>query len=79
MIGLMREMEQSALDMDDETITIVLDVLKMQGSVSRLERGNAVKALWRMPEFAPSKFGTWRDKIARDIAERKQNASTQAY
>lgn len=79
MIELLQEMEQSALEMDDETITIVLDVLKMQGHVSDLERGSAVKALWRMPEFAPNKFGMWKEKIAKDIAERKINATAPSY
>ncbi|KUJ14790.1 uncharacterized protein LY89DRAFT_122347 [Mollisia scopiformis] len=79
MLDLMREMEQSALDMDEETLTIAQDVMKMQASVTSLERGEAVKALWTMPEFAPRKFGSWREKIASGIEERKQNASTRIY
>ncbi|CZR57574.1 uncharacterized protein PAC_07463 [Phialocephala subalpina] len=79
MIDLMYEMEASALDMDEETLTIVHDVMKMQASVKNSERGQAVQALWSMPEFAPLRFTSWRDRIKTSIRERKRDATTQVY
>lgn len=75
MIDLMYEMEASALDTDEETLAIVHDVLKMQASVKNHERGQAVQALWSMPEFAPRRFTSWRDRIKNSMHERRDRKS----
>ncbi|KAE8448290.1 hypothetical protein EG329_009721 [Mollisiaceae sp. DMI_Dod_QoI] len=79
MIDLLNEMEQSALDMDEETLTIVLEVLNIQRSVNNNDMGYAVRSLWSMPEFQPGKFAGWKNRISHSIEERKQHASTQVY
>jgi hypothetical protein len=72
MIDLLAEMENSALDVDDETLGIVLDVIKAQRSINHGAKGPAVKALWSMPEFAHKKFEFWRDVIHKAIFERTE-------
>lgn len=79
MMNLLNEMEQSALDMDEETLTIVLDVLNIQRSVKNNDMGYAVRSLWSMPEFQPVTFASWKNRISQSIEERKQHASTQVY
>jgi len=72
MLDLLAEMENSALDVDDETLGIILDVIKAQRSINRGAKGPAVKALWSMPEFAHKKFEYWRDNIHKAIYERTE-------
>jgi hypothetical protein len=72
--NLLSEMELSALDLDEETMEIVLDIMKTQLSVHRGDKGSAIRALWSMPEFAPNKFRSWRDKIAHAMGERELEA-----
>jgi hypothetical protein len=72
MVNLLAEMENSALDVDEETLEIVLDVMRTQLSVHRGEKGPAIQALWSMAEFAPNKFRAIRDSIQRSIDDRKE-------
>jgi hypothetical protein len=72
MLDLLTEMEDSALDVDDETLGIVLDVIKAQRFIQLGAKGSAIKALWRMPEFAHHRFIDWRDSIHRAIYERTE-------
>lgn len=72
MLDLLAEMENSALDVDDETLGIVLDVIQAQKSIHFGNKGPAIKVLWRMPEFAHHKFEHWRDNIHRAIFERNE-------
>jgi Mtf2 family len=72
MFNLLTEMEHSALEVDEETLEIVLDVMRTQFSVRRGEKGSAIRALWSMPEFMPNKFRVWRDSIQCTIDEREE-------
>jgi hypothetical protein len=72
MFNLLTEMEHSALEVDEETLEIVLDVMRTQSSVRRGEKGSAIRALWSMPEFMPNKFRVWRDSIQCAIDEREE-------
>jgi hypothetical protein len=73
MINLLLEMEHSALDVDEETLEIVIDVMSTQRRVLRGDKGRALQALWSMPEFAPNKFRP--DSIQHSIGEREETSS----
>jgi len=79
MFNLLTEMERSALEVDEETLEIVLDVMRTQFSVRRGEKGSAIRALWSMPEFMPNKFRVWRDNIQYAIDEREEAKSLYTY
>ena len=74
MLDLLNEMERAALDFDEDTLAIVRNTAKFQLSIHRGEKGNAMKALWAMPEFAPNGFRVWREKITKAIMEREDKA-----
>lgn len=73
--NLLTEMENAALDMDDETFEVVFDIVQTQLSVERGEKGREIMALWHLPEFAPHKFKGWRLKIEQAISEKKLRAA----
>jgi hypothetical protein len=75
-MDLLYEMEHAALDMDNETYEIVVDIMKTQHAVHRGTKGMPIKALWAMPEFLPTKFNTWKYKIGQAIEEREQEAAS---
>lgn len=69
-VDLLKEMEQSGLDWDEETLSIVEDIARMQRMALNGSRGPAMKLLWSFPEFAPGVFGTWSRKIRQALQER---------
>jgi hypothetical protein len=79
MFNLLTEMERSALEVDEETLEIVLDVMRTQYSIRRGEKGTAIRALWSMPEFMQNKFRVWRDNIQYAISEREEAKSHFRY
>lgn len=78
-LNLLSEMEQFGLDWDKESLEIVDDIVKMQAAVRRGDRGTTLKALWTLPEFAPDKFKSWRNKIRHALDERSRDASQLSY
>lgn len=72
MLDLLAEMENLALDLNVETLRVVLEVMRTQKSIYLGNKGFALKALWEMPEFAPHKFSPWRANIEKAIYERTQ-------
>jgi len=68
-LNLLSEMEQSGLNFNEETLEIVEDIRTMQARIARGDRGETLKALWSLPEFAPGKFAHWRKKIASMLTE----------
>lgn len=70
----LNEMDHSAVDQDEETLDIVIDILRMQAGVSRGERGELMKVLWSQPQYSRVKFQFWRNKIA-DILTAKGQAN----
>ncbi|KAH7382909.1 hypothetical protein BKA64DRAFT_683508 [Cadophora sp. MPI-SDFR-AT-0126] len=74
MLDLLHEMERAALEFDEDTLAIVRNTAKFQLSIYRGEKGNTMKALWAMPEFAPNGFRVWREKIVKAIMEREDMA-----
>ncbi|TVY49234.1 hypothetical protein LOCC1_G000804 [Lachnellula occidentalis] len=63
----LNEMEHSAVELDEETLDVVIDILRMQATVARGEKGDVMKELWSMPQFARVNFQYWRNKIAKTI------------
>jgi hypothetical protein len=80
-IELLTEMETAALEMDEETFEVIFDITQTQLSVDRGDKGNGIRALWKMSEFAPRKFKPWKTRIEQAISERKlrANAHTDQY
>ncbi|KAG4433355.1 hypothetical protein IFR05_011161 [Cadophora sp. M221] len=74
MLELLATMERSALEFDEDTLSIVRDVSKLQLSIHRGEKGQTMQALWAMPEFAPNGFRNWREKIVKAIIEKEDRA-----
>jgi hypothetical protein len=72
-LNLLEEMEHSGLDFDEETLEIVHHIRRAQASVRNGEKGPALQALWNLPEFAPQRFGVWRERIVSAINEKNQN------
>ncbi|KAH8595296.1 hypothetical protein B0O99DRAFT_623708 [Bisporella sp. PMI_857] len=72
-LALLAEMEQSGLDWDMQTLDIVSTIDAMQRETMRGDRGEGLHTLWKLPEFAPRRFGTWREKIKQSLAERRQD------
>jgi hypothetical protein len=68
----LNEMEHSAVDLDEETLDIVIEILKMQAQIGRGEKGEEMRVLWTMPQFSRVNFQFWRNKIARTIDVRTQ-------
>lgn len=68
-IDLLSEIEQSGLNFNRETLDIVEDIRNMQIRILRGDRGETLKALWSLPEFAPGKFGFWQKKITKMLNE----------
>ena len=61
------EMERSAVDLDEETLGVVINILKLRARVYRGEKGDVLKKLWDMPQFSRINFQFWRDKIQKTI------------
>jgi Mtf2 family len=77
MLDLLTEMENAALDVDEETLGIVIDVIQARRIANRGGKGPAIKALWGMPEFAPKKFYAWRHTIHSAMADRERNEAAE--
>lgn len=69
-LNLLSEMENAALEMDEETYEIVHDIVATQQAVRRGEKGGTIKALWKLPEFGFGKFNDWDNKLG---SEAEQN------
>jgi hypothetical protein len=69
-LSLLSEMEQIGLGWEKETWDIVNDITRMQHLILRGDRGETLKALWSLPEFAPGRFKAWKIKIGRALRER---------
>lgn len=72
-MDLLIEMESSALEMDEDTFDLVLDIINTQHAVMNGSKGNAIQALWYFAEFMPSKFNKWRTKIDLALREREED------
>jgi hypothetical protein len=68
--ALLKEMEQSGLDWDAETLKVVRNIADIQTATLRGDRGIYLKALWSLPEFAPRKFRPWKEKIQQSLDQR---------
>lgn len=66
-IRLLEEMEESGLELDEETLGVVKDIQEMQGryvySQEHKTKKTPIHMLWAMPEFAPGRFKPWHNKI----------------
>ncbi|TAQ85106.1 hypothetical protein B7494_g6571 [Chlorociboria aeruginascens] len=74
-ISLLKEMDAEGLEYDNETFEVVSDILTAQRSVAQGERGETLKMLWTLPEFAPNKFPVLGHKIKQAIQERSEGAT----
>jgi hypothetical protein len=70
--NLLREMDQSGLDWDDETLEIIEDVARTRRLIARGDRGLALKALWSLSAFAPDGITYWRHTIRRALEEKNR-------
>ncbi|KFY00343.1 hypothetical protein O988_03346 [Pseudogymnoascus sp. VKM F-3808] len=75
MLRLLGEMEESGLELDEETLDVVSDIQQMQVrylfSREQKEMRTPIHLLWTMNEFAPGKFRGWQTKI-RDTLDREE-------
>ena len=78
-INLLSEMEESGLNFNNETLDIISDIMRMQRRILNGERGDTLKALWRLPEFAPGRFVYWHKKIKRMISENVDSGGQLSY
>lgn len=72
--ALLEEMEQAGLDFDAGTLEVVKEIYTIQMAVARGNKGQHLKALWSLPEFAPRRFHPWKDRIERALAARAKVA-----
>jgi hypothetical protein len=70
----LNEMEKSAVEVDEETLEVIIEILKTKAVISRGEKGSTIKALWQMPQYARVNFQYWRNKTA-DILEKNYVAA----
>ncbi|TVY92078.1 hypothetical protein LAWI1_G004142 [Lachnellula willkommii] len=63
----LNEMEHSAVDQDEDTLDIIIEILRLQAAIARGEKGDLMKELWSMPQFSRVNFQFWRNKIATTI------------
>lgn len=74
-IRLLEEMEESGLELDEETLDVVTDIQQMQArylfSREQKAQRTPIHLLWTMNEFAPGKFRSWQTRI-RDTLEREE-------
>jgi hypothetical protein len=66
-IKLLMEMEDLGLDWNADTLKTIDYIYRAQTVIRRGERGLALKALYKLPEFAAEKFLFWRNKIAQSL------------
>lgn len=74
-IRLLEEMEESGLELDEETLDVVTDIQQMQArylfSREQKAQRTPIHLLWTMNEFAPGKFKSWQTRI-RDTLDREE-------
>jgi hypothetical protein len=70
----LNEMEKSAVEVDEETLEVIIEILKTKAVIGRGEKGSTIKALWQMPQYARVNFQYWRNKTA-DILEKNYVAA----
>ncbi|KFY29622.1 hypothetical protein V494_08602 [Pseudogymnoascus sp. VKM F-4513 (FW-928)] len=74
-IRLLEEMEESGLELDEETLGVVTDIQQMQArylfSREQKAQRTPIHLLWTMNEFAPGKFRSWQSRI-RDTLDREE-------
>ncbi|ELR08235.1 hypothetical protein VC83_04532 [Pseudogymnoascus destructans] len=74
-IRLLEEMEESGLELDEETLDVVTDIQQMQArylfSREQKAQRTPIHLLWTMNEFAPGRFKSWQIRI-RDTLEREE-------
>ncbi|KHJ33854.1 hypothetical protein EV44_g2069 [Erysiphe necator] len=73
MLRLLEEMEMSSLEMNHETLDIVVQLSRVQDRVRQGSQGLGMSFLWSLPNFARGKFGPWRDYI-KEILETRQRS-----
>ncbi|RKF53508.1 hypothetical protein OnM2_104017 [Erysiphe neolycopersici] len=78
MLRLLEEMEMSSLNMNHETLDIVVQLNRVQDRVRQGYQGLGMSLLWGLPNFARGKFGPWRDYI-REILETRQRSPKIAF
>jgi hypothetical protein len=72
-VATLNDMDASAVDLNEETLDIVIEILILRRRVKQGEKGPVLQRLWsRMPQFATASLNMWREKIALGIAARRQ-------
>jgi hypothetical protein len=65
----LNEMEDSAVELDEETLDLVIKFIEMQRTIQHGHRGPVLQAFWAMPKVAGG-LTYWREKITAQIAAR---------
>lgn len=73
-LDLLMEMERVGLEVDEETLSIVSHIAKLQSGIKAGGKGSVVQALWSMPEFAPGQFIPWVRKLEALLQAREPSA-----
>lgn len=71
MLKLLEEMENAAVDFDEGTLEVVNETLKSHDDARQGHSGEAVKALWGMPEYEYSRLRKWKEQISETVKERE--------
>ena len=73
------DMDASAVELNEETLDIVIEILVLRRRVRDGERGPVLQLLWsRMPQYASANIRMWREKIALGISARRQQYDSES-
>jgi hypothetical protein len=82
---LLAEMRDTGLEMDEETFSIVTDIVRLQAryvspkreNVKRQMANSPIAQLWHMPQFAPDMFKRWQKHIAATLEMKRSKEEAQ--
>jgi len=82
---LLAEMRDTGLEMDEETFSIVTDIVRLQAryvspkreNIKRQMENSPIAQLWHMPQFAPEMFKRWQKHIAATLEMKRSKEEAQ--
>lgn len=69
-VDLLEEMEQNGLEFDRETAEVLNEIQRMQTRILKGRKGEALRTVWKLPEFSVQQFGPWRQRVEEAIEEK---------
>ncbi|KAG9232355.1 hypothetical protein BJ875DRAFT_467096 [Amylocarpus encephaloides] len=77
---MLNEMERSAVELDEETLQILYDIMKLRRRVRIGKRGPVLQEMWYvMPQFTTANFRMWVDKITAILLEKGRHKNDVLY